>query len=223
MKLFLTSAGLPKETRNDFLGLLGKNPEKARAAFIPTAADPEEDKRFVESARKEIRKTGLGIIEVDLKRENAGSLREKLFGLEVVYVNGGNAFYLLDWVRKSGFDGAIREFLKMGGIYVGVSAGTILTGPRIDLAGWKEDWDKNIPGLNDTTGLSLVDFAIAPHYLEGDFAILSGRAKDIDYAVVALTDKQAILVDGKKIRAVGPGKPIQLNGVSSRASSIFLY
>ena len=38
---------------------MGKNPKDISVAFIPTAADPEEDKRFVKSAMDEIKEIGI--------------------------------------------------------------------------------------------------------------------------------------------------------------------
>lgn len=212
MKLFLTSAGLPKEISGDFLKLLGKDLKAVKVIFIPTAADPEEDKWFVDSAKEELRDVGLEFSEIDLKRENQSFLERKLSEVDVVYVNGGNTFYLLDWVRKTGFDKVVRDFVDRGGIYLGVSAGTMLVGPKIDLAGWKEDWDKNVTGIKDTRGLGFVNFAISPHYVESDLELLTEKSRNVDYPVVGLADSQAIVVDGSKVYAVGEGKPILLNG-----------
>lgn len=212
MKLFLTSAGLQKETRDYFLELLGRDLKIIKVVFIPTAADPEKDKGFVDSAKDELKDIGLGFSEIDLKDENKSSLERKLLGADVIYVNGGNAFYLLDWVRKSGFDRVVKNFLDRGGIYIGVSAGSVLAGTEIDCAGWNEDWDKNIVGIKDTRGLGLVDFAISPHYTDGDFKLLFEKSKSVSYPVIGLADSQAILVDGKKIRAVGRGEPVCFNG-----------
>ena len=47
-KLFLTSAGIVKDIRNEFLKLLGKDPKNCSVCFITIAADPEKDKGFVE-------------------------------------------------------------------------------------------------------------------------------------------------------------------------------
>lgn len=206
-KLFLTSARLPKETRDYFLKLLGKDPKETTVAFIPTAADPEDDKWFVQAAIEEIAEIGMKVLEIDLKKENKISLDNKLSKCDVIYVNGGNTFYLLDWTRKSGFDEVIKRLINKGKIYVGVSAGSIIAGPNIEIAGWG-DGDKNSINLADLTGLNLVDFAISPHFIESDRGLLEKMSKKVNYEILALTNSQAVLVDGKISKVVGLGKRV---------------
>src|SRR3989344_3332126 len=170
-KIFLTLAGLPRETSDYFVKILPKKPAEIKVCFIPTAANPEVDKSFVQKSLDEIRDVGINnITEVDLDDENRESLYEKLSSCDVIYVNGGNTFYLLDRVRKSGFDQIIPELLDNGKIYIGVSAGSIVAGPNIESAGWK--WigvvDKNIVSLKDLQGLNLVSFVVSPHFVEND-------------------------------------------------------
>ena len=210
-KLFLTSAGLPPETSEEFLRLLNKEPKDTKFCFIPTAADPEKDKWFVEKDRKRLSELGFKITEVDLKQENENSLNKKLEKFDVVYVEGGNTFYLLKFVRKSGFDKAIEKFLDRGGIYVGVSAGTIITGLNIESAGgWKHD-DNKIVNLKDLTGLKLVPFVVSVHIDENKLDVVKKCAKAVDYPVVAITDKQAILVKDNKQKIVGTGEKYIFN------------
>lgn len=213
-KLFLTSAGLVKETRDAFLKLLSISPIEATMAFIPTASDPEKDKRFVDKDKKLINEIGIKLQEVDLKNENENSLLEKLSQHDVIYVEGGNTFYLLDWVRKSGFDKVLRKLTDEGKIYVGVSAGSILVGPNIELSNWKHDWDKNIVNLQDLTGLNLVPFVISPHFVGEDRALLEEKSKTVKYPIVALNDTQAILVNSGYVKIVGVGGKISFNNFS---------
>lgn len=215
-KLFLTSAGLVKETRGAFLKLLSISPSEVTIAFIPTAADPEEDKGFVDKDKKLINEIGMKIQEVDLKNEDENSLLEKLSRHQVIYVEGGNTFYLLDWVRKSGFDKVLPKLVDQGKIYVGVSAGSILVGPNIELSNWKHDWDKNIVNLQDLTGLNLVPFAISPHFVEKDRELLNQKSKTIDYPLVALNDTQAISVNDGNVKIVGEGEKVYLNNFSEK-------
>lgn len=209
-KLFLTSTGLPLETRQYFLNLIGKPPQKLKVAFIPTAADPEEDKWFVDSAKKELAEIGFTFQEIDLK-EDPKIIKEKLEDCDIIYINGGNTFYLLDLVRKSGLDKYISQLLDQGKIYVGVSAGSALAGPDIEIAGWSPDWDKNIVNLKDTTGLNLVPFAICPHFEESHREILKRNLQGKNYQIIPITNSQAILVLDKNYQVVGKGKEINLS------------
>jgi dipeptidase E len=209
-RLFLTSAGLPSEIAEEFLRLLNKNPKDTEVCFIATAADPEGDKWYVEKDKERLLELGFRINEVDLKQENETSLNKKLEKFDVVYVEGGNTFYLLKHVRNSGFDKAIEKFLKMGGIYVGVSAGTTIAGLNIEPAGWKH-MDRNIVNLKDLTGMNLVPFVISVHTDETNIGMIKECADKVSYPVIAITDKQAVLVKDGEQRIVGTGEKYIFN------------
>ncbi|MCL4354375.1 peptidase E, partial [Patescibacteria group bacterium] len=191
-KLFLTSAGLQKGIRDYFIELLPRKPEETKVCFIPTAADPYEDKSFIQADKDLAEEIGLQIGELDLKNENKESLLFKLSHYDVIYVCGGNTFYLLDWVRKSSFDKVIEELLDKGKVYVGSSAGSLIAGPSIEISGWK-NLDKNIINLKDLTGLNLVPFGVFPHYEDKFKPLLEKETKEINYPVYVLSDKQAVL------------------------------
>ena len=210
MKLFLTSAGLPPETTPYFLELLGKDSEGAKLCFIPTASDPEEDKDYVEKDKKRLSELGFDIMEVDIKKENEDSLKEKFKDVEIVYVEGGNTFYLLKYIRESGFLKALKPFLEKGGVYVGVSAGSYIPCPTIEAAGWKHA-DKNIVGLKDLTALNLVPFLITAHFEEKHRSIIEKAASQTKYPIIAINNEQAVLVKDNDTKIVGSGEKIVFN------------
>ncbi|HLD04600.1 MAG TPA: Type 1 glutamine amidotransferase-like domain-containing protein [Candidatus Nanoarchaeia archaeon] len=209
--LFLTSAGLPPETRASFIKLLPKKPKDCKVAFIPTAADPEEDQAYTQVMIQELKELGFQVEEVDLKSCQLEELFGRLSFCDIIYVNGGNTFYLLDWVRKSGFDRFIEPLLNMGKIYVGVSAGSIIAGPTIEVASWK-GYDKNEVYLKDLSGLDLVPFSIFAHLDEKWKSMVGFESKKLKEPLVALTDQQAIVVQKGKYQLVGKGKPLFFNG-----------
>lgn len=210
MKLFLTSAGLPPETSEAFLGMLGKKPEETSVCFIATASyakHPEGDAVYVKKDKQRLVELGFKTItELDLRQESEESLTNKLDNFDVIFVDGGNTFYLLKYVRESGFDKVLRRFLGRGGIYISVSAGTILVGKDISISSWQPDWDENAVGLEDLRGLGLIDFIISPHYIPEHEAIINENKHKVSRPIYALTDQQAILVDNGDIQFVGPGE-----------------
>jgi len=210
MKLFLTSAGLPPETTEEFLKLLSQKPEETKICFIATASHPEENKCYVKRDRERLWELGFKIIELDLKKENKNSLGDRLKDFDVLFVEGGNTFYLLKYIRESGFDEALKLFLKRGGIYLGVSAGTMVTGLNIESANWKYA-DKNIVNLEDLTGLKLVPYVFSVHIDESNLDIVKNIANKVDYPVIALTDKQALLIDNGIKKIVGEGEKYIFN------------
>ena len=210
MKLFLTSAGLVPETTEEFLKLIDKKPEETKVCFIPTASfdhHPDGNAQYVKEDKQRLTELGFKTItDVDLRKENKESLKEKLKDFDVIFVTGGSTFYLLKYMKESGFDKALKPFLEKGGIYVGVSAGSYVAGPDISGANWKHANDQNTVGLKDLRGLGLVDFLISPHYIPEHEAIINENKDKTSYQIFALTDSQAILVENGKIKFIGPGE-----------------
>jgi dipeptidase E len=210
MKLFLTSTGLSTKTAKDFLELLSKKPAETSVCVIITASlanHPKGDAPYVKADERRLAEIGFKtIIEVDLRKEKRELLEGKLKSFDVVFVEGGNTFYLMKYIRKSGFDKAIKRFLDDGGVYLGVSAGSYVACPDISPAQWKHADEQNKVGLKDLTGLGLVNFYVSPHYKPEHEKIISEKKDSISYPVFALTDAQAILVDDRGIRFIGPGE-----------------
>lgn len=212
MKLLLTSTGFPNQAiKNKFLQLVGKDPKEIKVAFIPTAADPYEDKWFIRATIDEVNEMRMKLVLIDLKGENEQGLKEKLAECDVIYVGGGNTFYLLDWVRKSGFNRAIKDLLNQGKVYIGGSAGSVLVGPDISIASWGPSGDKNEVSLKDLSSLSLVPFTVLPHFTEEEREIIESKMGELDYPIIAITNDQAVLIDGKRQKIIGKGKKIVLH------------
>lgn len=148
---------------------------------------------------------------VDLKDKKPGELEKILADKDIIFVEGGNTFYLLHWVRRSGFDKVLLKFLEKGGLYVGVSAGSYIACPTIEQATWKHQ-DRNRVGMTDFTALHLVPFLITAHFEEKYKVIVDQAAKGTKYPIVALTDQQAIVMQGKKVEVIGGGKKEYWNG-----------
>lgn len=216
MKLFLASMSVQPETAKAFLKLVGKPAGEVKLAFIPTAADQYENKWFVEATRNDLRRLGIKeLIDIDLTQYTPEGLRLALADCDVIFVNGGNTFYLLDWVRKSGFDIVLPELLARGVVYAGTSAGSIIVGPNIELAGYGPSGDPNDINLTDLTGLGLVDFAVWPHLTEQEREHVLAGAKTVVYPVAAISDTQVIVLDGEELALVGPGSKLLLNGFNT--------
>jgi dipeptidase E len=204
VRLFLTSNALPSSSpslREEFLNLVGKTPRQIRVVFIPTASAAERDGPSTPAAHSELMDIGIPAENiVDLELDHPISVDE-LMRFDVIFVDGGNTFYLLQKVRESGFEAAIREYLRQDrGVYVGVSAGTILAGPDIEIAA---PWDnKNAAVLSDTKGLGMIATAYSPHYKPEDDPILNDYRSKVTYPIQELRDGEAVLSDGAVDRLV---------------------
>jgi dipeptidase E len=204
MKFLLTS--VYTNVADELLKLLNDNPETITVAFIATAADVYEDKWFVESDRSKLISQGFKIREVSLVSKNVEELEKDISDCKVIFVSGGNTFYLLQKVRESGFDKVIKKLVPTDIIYVGSSAGSILVTPTIAIAG-VEPGDENIPGLTDLTSMGLVDFEISPHTPETVSHESNQKYKATSISSLYEIDNQtAVCVEGDMVKVVGEGK-----------------
>ena len=128
MKLLLTSQGLPSKLKETFVSLLHKPTSEIKLSFITTAAYGDyKNPKWLNVYRKQLNNYGIQQIEdLDLKDKNQKELETILKDKDIIFVNGGNSFYLLYWVRKSGFDKLLPQFLNQGTLYIGVSAGSYI-------------------------------------------------------------------------------------------------
>lgn len=192
MKLFLTSSGLSDTNEKDFLNLLGKEPSGLKVAFIPTAMNPEPEEvrqKYIPEDVGDLENLGMIVTFVDLEQLTEENVVNTFKDFDVIYVYGGNTFYLMNQANQSGFKKHIREIIN-DKVYFGVSAGSIIAGPDIAIAGWPQG-DPNDVGLEDMSGLSLVPYTIKPHW-NGQ---ISREAEIYPFEVKYLKDGDVIVVE----------------------------
>ena len=207
MKLFLTSVSIAKKNQVAFWKLVGKQKDKISVALIENGSDtyPENNREWVKKAESMIRDSAARITKFDLRTyENPLLLKQDLTGYDVIWVGGGNVFYLRWLAKKSGFDKVIVELCKEGVIYGGDSAGAILAGPTIDHF-QPADTPENAP-LIVLEGLNLTQIVVVPHYDHTKYApIMIGIENALrrdGYGTVHLNDDEAISISGAKVQKV---------------------
>lgn len=131
-KILLTSAGFENPRVQDcFLELLGKPAKEARALFIPTAAIDDDARAMLPKCRGDL--LGAGVLPehiTDFNLDQAMSA-EELAGYDTVYFCGGSTEHLLERIKAVGFDRALDAALERGLVYVGVSAGSIISAQNL--------------------------------------------------------------------------------------------
>lgn len=217
MKLLLTSAGIKNQTLKDSLKeLLAKPFVESTAVFIPTATTADDDdKTWLIDNLSEVRDCGFKYIDiVDISAVEMSNWRPRLERADVIFVGGGNSFTLMWWIAKSGLQEVLPELLKEK-VYVGISAGTVVVCPQIDLpdnALFFED-ETNEHGIRK--GMELVDYCIVPHFNSPDFSVIREKAvrkvrEELGLPLYAIDDQSAIRVVGGKTDLVGEGDPLSL-------------
>lgn len=200
MKLLLTSGGISTDDISKALReMVGKPASEAKVCVIPTAANVEAgNKDWFINQFVNLWRAGFSWVDiVDPSAADVKDWKERLAAADVIFVSGGNTFYLLERARESGLMDWLKDNLE-GKVYVGSSAGSILAAPTIAVSGVRGA-DNNINNLQDLTGLGLVDFEFIPHAIsffpEED---MEAYAKSSKYDVYAGDDTTAVkVVDGE--------------------------
>ncbi|MFC1641016.1 Type 1 glutamine amidotransferase-like domain-containing protein, partial [Patescibacteria group bacterium] len=107
-----------------------------------------------------------------------------------------------------GFDSVLRDYVEKGGVLVGVSAGSMVMSPKIDVGAVDDDMEGTLNeiGLTDLTAMGLSGFEFFPH-LNKDVDELTKRLKVYskieDSVVYACQDGDGIVVNGDDIQFIG--------------------
>jgi len=185
--------------------LLSDDPHKLKLAFIPTASNPSKDKSWLLKDRDKLVAMGFTVTDVDVEGKTEGELRKVLADSDVLFVAGGNTFYLLEKTRASGFDKVAKEFIDKGKVYIGSSAGAALVCPTIAFVEGLDD-PKAAPALTSYEGLHEVPFLVMPHYGDEDYKevyeTVLEKWKDRGYELKLLTNTEALIVEGDSTRLV---------------------
>ena len=213
MKLLLTSAGLTNTTIVNALNrLVGLPTKNIRIAFIPTAANVEEgDKSWLVDDYSNIKKQGYGFIDiVDISALPKEIWLPRIEKANVIFVGGGNTFYLMSCLIKSGLADLLPELLKTR-VYVGISAGSMVTTANLRMSTSQKSYSETVYPLKNDEGLGFVKFHVRPHYNSKHFQklrseFISETAKEIPEPIFALDDDSAIVVEKDKIKVISEGK-----------------
>lgn len=198
MKLLLISSGLcSKELKSCFKKALSKPVGDLKVLFL-FGVNSNEEFFYVNESKKELISIGIREKNIfDLNFFESFEILESDF--DVVYVCGGNTFEILNSLRKNKLDLLIEKILLNNGVYVGVSAGSIIVGPSIKIAGWGSEGDLNNIGLKNLGGFCFVDFSLYPHYRDELKKEVEDFKKIVDYPVFVLRDCEGIYFeDGKR-------------------------
>jgi len=208
MRLLLTSVGWEENLMigRRLLKLVGKPANKIRILFVITPIKFFKRNSYIKKSFKamevsmKILRKNIIVFQLDRKIKPS-----ELDNIDVVFVFGGNAFDYLDRIRKTGLDKLIKKFVKNNGVYLGLSAGSYLACPTIEMAHWKHA-DINSAKLKDLKALNFVPFLVTAHFEENLRPIIKESAEKTKYLTIALTDKQAVLVKDNETVIIGPGK-----------------
>jgi len=175
-KILLTSAGFEAKAISDaFLKFVGKEPQEIKALFIPTAADFPGAIAVLPKCMDDLLNVGIPEVNIKVFDLHHSMSLEELSVFDAVYFTGGNTQYLLDRINDTGFNKPLNEFINNSGVYIGVSAGSIIAA-------------SNLPN-----NLGYLKANLRVHVKTGT---ASGVFENDAVSQIDLTDKSAIVIHG---------------------------
>lgn len=169
--------------------------------FIPTASKVEKVVFYVSAGRKALEKLGLVVDALDISTAATAEITAKIKNNDFIYVTGGNTFFLLQELKRTGADQIIIDAVNAGKLYIGESAGAMVASANIEYAKGM-DSTKKAPDLEGFDALGLVDFYTVPHYSNPPFKKIGQKIVDTYSSVLNLSpisNNEAIVVRGSEI------------------------
>jgi dipeptidase E len=144
---------------DDYVLGLGRNPERPRVCFLPSASGDAD--HYVVRFYRAFPADRCDASHISLFRREQGpeDLREHLLSQDLIYVGGGSVISLLGVWRAHGIDEILREAWEAGVVLCGLSAGSLC---------W---FDEAVTGFHGAPrrveGLGLLPFSNCVHYQPG--------------------------------------------------------
>ncbi len=135
------------------------NPENL---YITTALSLYDEPIWPE-VHQQITTKGYPSKQICISDLDKSSLEDAVAKADVIYITGGNTFYLLQEIYKTGFNKTLKDWFTSGKTIVGESAGAVVLGPSIEAVKYMDDPSK-APDLHSMSGLALVNFLPLVHF-----------------------------------------------------------
>lgn len=199
MKLFLASEAKHPDTIKNLEKFVGGLKGK-KIAYIVTAANGEGWGSWKDSGTlKMIIDAGADVETIQLEDHLNNDIISKLSNIDILWMAGGMVGYLAYWINRLELKDKIRKILESGVLYVGSSAGSMITFSSLEMAEWYIG--ETEPGVKHIPGLGLVDFEFYPHYEEGMLPeikkIYTGKK------MYLVKNGEAIIVEDEKVKVIG--------------------
>jgi dipeptidase E len=176
-------------------------PSELRTVFVPTAGVPYAAAPWMDRRRAWLGAAGFAYEELELSTVDAATAELALASADLVYVEGGNTYFLLEQMQRCRFWEAMA---RSDAVYAGCSAGAIVACPDIGYIGDLDDRSA-APNLTDTRGAGQVSFSILPHL---DDSRIADELSQIvaqwppEQLLIGLNDDQALVVADGAVRCV---------------------
>lgn len=137
-----------------------------KTAFITTPVEGDSDQddlSWVQEDRDGLNNNGFITFDYTITGKTSEQIKNDLSGIDVIYISGGNEFYLKEKGSGNNFADYVKELVNSGVIYIGTSAGSIIAGTSMAELQNPKDLS-TLKNPVDTTGFGLVPYTIVPHW-----------------------------------------------------------
>ena len=172
-KILLTSTGFEnKNIERKFLELLNKDTKDAKVLFIIAAAIDAGAVRILSKCLDDLTNCGVKEDNITIYDLHKAMSEEELNKFDAIYVCGGSTKHLVLRMQEIDFKGSVEKYLSNGGIYIGVSAGSVCASGKYE------------------NGLDFIKNVLDVHC---DIGTNNGRIENDEK--ICLTNNQAIFID----------------------------
>ncbi len=211
MKLFLASEAKHPDSLKALENFVGGFSGKS-IAYIPTANNgeaPYDEWRHNSGSWKIVQTLATDVESVVLEEYRCERVVEKLRGKDIIWVAGGSCGYLMYWLRRCKLDRQLPDILRGNTVYVGSSAGSMVTGPTLGVIDWYIGEEE--AGASVIPGLKLVDFEIYPHFEDDymDVIKMNWKKSGNGRKLYLLKNGEAVTIDNGTINFIGEKKVIE--------------
>ncbi|GLF90189.1 putative peptidase Lmo0363 [Bacillus safensis] len=197
-KMFLCSSF--KDSYSLLSDFAGESLKGKRVTFFPTASAVEEVTHYVAAAKEAFHQLGMQLETVQIDEQSTEEITQMIEQNDVIYVSGGNTFYLLQEFRKHRLDDVLKKEINNGKLYIGESAGSLIMAPSIEYISLMDDQEK-APELSSFQGFNEISCYPVPHvhnaYLgEAAQQIMEKHQQTLN--LCPLSDEQVLLITGEQ-------------------------
>ncbi|EHI74191.1 peptidase E [Streptococcus criceti] len=201
MKFFLTSyiAGTEKQLK-DFL-----KDYSSRILFIPTAGNVEEYTGYIDEGIKTLNNLGFTLDILNIAQESKKDCDFAIASCDCLCIAGGNTFYLLQELEKKSLVELITQRIREGMLYIGESAGAIITSKDIEYSRFLDN-PSSATALKDYTGLNLWNKYLLPHnnefpFIESTAETIQTYSKKLD--LLPIDNQTAVVIENEQFSVIG--------------------
>ena len=169
--------------------------------YIPIALDPSWYPGCMDFITKEL--AGVQVPNIHMETDANIIAKSDLDAYSAIFIGGGNTFRLLKALKESGAFDALAGYLKRDGIIFGGSAGAIILGASVEVAGFE---DENEVGLSDFEGFDVLSgISLFCHYKGSEESKQYIWELSKKMPVHVLTEDTTLFLNGDKLEIIGEG------------------